>query len=93
MSTADELEDFYVLTVTVELPGVEGPWGPEPGATSPPLRCFVDDTRRLVRDPLGEGSTALSEVFDRGRHGPRKGKNQDGDQDDLQGPKDSRRAI
>lgn len=57
--SAGELEDFYVLTVTTEAPGVEGPWGAEPGATSPPLRCFIDDTRRLIRD--AQGTEVVSE--------------------------------
>jgi hypothetical protein len=59
MSAADELEEFYVHTVTVETPGAEGPWGNEPGTTSDPLRCFVDDTRRLVRD--AQGTEVVSE--------------------------------
>ena len=70
MSAADELDEFYVHEVTVELPGVEGPWGAEPGGTSDLIRCFVDDTRRLVRDAQGtetvsESSlTAPPEFFD-----------------------------
>jgi hypothetical protein len=59
MSAADELEMFYVHTVTIEVPGTEGPWGPEPGTTSEPLRCFVDDTRRLVSD--AQGTEVVSE--------------------------------
>ena len=73
--SADELEFFYVHSVTVELPGVEGPWGTEPGGTSEPIRCFVDDTRRLVRDAQGtetvsESSlTAPPEFFDQFKPG------------------------
>lgn len=53
MSAADELEEFFVHSVTVVTPGEEGPWGPSEGTTSDPLRCFIDDTRRLVRDQQG----------------------------------------
>lgn len=62
MSAADELEEFYVHTVTVEVPGAEGPWGPEPGTTSELLRCFVDDTRRLVRDAQGTETVSESSL-------------------------------
>ena len=47
--SADELEFFYVHTVTVELPGDEGPWGAEPGGTSEPIRCFVDVEKTATR--------------------------------------------
>lgn len=53
MSAADDLEEFYVHTVTVDLPGTTGPWGDVPGGVSEPMRCFVDDTRQLVRDAQG----------------------------------------
>jgi hypothetical protein len=59
MSASHELEEFFVHTVTVEVPGTEGPWGPEPGTTSGPIWCFVDDTRRLVRD--AQGTEVVSE--------------------------------
>jgi hypothetical protein len=70
MSAADDLEEFYVHTVTATPPGVEGPWGVTPGETSDPLRCFIDDTRRLVRDQQGTETvssttlTAPREYFD-----------------------------
>lgn len=60
MSGADELEEFYVHTVTVDLPGTEGGWGSTPGRTSEPLRCFIDDSRRLVRD--AQGTEVVSET-------------------------------
>ncbi|WP_394253637.1 hypothetical protein [Arthrobacter pityocampae] len=75
MSAADELEEFYVHEVTVEGEGTEGPWGTEPGGTSDPVRCFIDDTRRLVRDAQGtetvsESSlTAPPEFFDQFKPG------------------------
>lgn len=62
MSAADELEEFYVHTVTVELPGTAGPWGDTPGGTSEPMRCFIDDTRQLVRDAQGAETVSSTTI-------------------------------
>lgn len=52
MSAAEDLEEFYVHTVTVDVVTGGGPWGDEV-TTSDPLRCFVDDSRSFVRDSNG----------------------------------------
>lgn len=50
--SADDLEEFYVHTVTVDVVTSGGPWGDEV-TTSDPLRCFVADKRVFVRDENG----------------------------------------
>lgn len=50
--SANDLEDFYVHTVTVDVVTSGGPWGDEV-TTSEPLRCFIDDSRSFVRDSNG----------------------------------------
>lgn len=50
--SAQDLEDFYVHTVTVDVVTSGGPWGDEV-TTSDPLRCFIDDSRSFVRDSNG----------------------------------------
>ena len=50
--SAEDLEEFYVHTVTVDTTISTGPWGDEV-TTSEPLRCFVDDSRSYVRDSNG----------------------------------------
>lgn len=49
MSAADELNDFYVHSVTVETKqGIYDTYG-----TPVTISCFVDETTRLVRSPNG----------------------------------------
>lgn len=50
--SAQDLEDFYVHTVTVDVVTSGGPWGNEV-TTSDPVRCFIDDSRSFVRDSNG----------------------------------------
>lgn len=45
-------EELLVHTVQVEPLENEGPFGPEYGAAAP-VRCFVDDKRRMVRNATG----------------------------------------
>ena len=59
MSSADELEDFYDKTVTVRtLIGADA-WGDQWEETAN-VRCFLDETRTLVRD--GAGAEVISET-------------------------------
>lgn len=51
-SSASDLEDFYVHTVTVDVVTGGGPWG-DTVQESDPLRCFIDDSRSFVRDNNG----------------------------------------
>jgi hypothetical protein len=57
--SADDLEEFYVHTVDVETFEGGGSWG-ESYTPHPGLRCFIDDSRRLVRD--GQGAEVVSET-------------------------------
>lgn len=59
MSTADELEEFYVHTVTVNTLTGAGAWG-DTYETHAGVRCFIDETRALVRD--AQGSEVISET-------------------------------
>ncbi|WP_404285429.1 hypothetical protein [Glutamicibacter arilaitensis] len=59
MSAADELEDFYDSLVTVRTFLGSGAWGDE-WATHENVRCFLDETRTLVRD--GQGAEVISET-------------------------------
>lgn len=59
MSAADELEDFYSDTVTVRTLTGTGGWGDTYTITEN-VRCFLDETRTLVRD--GAGAEIISET-------------------------------
>ena len=50
--SAQDLEDFYVHTVTVDVVTGGGPWG-DNVQESDPLRCFIDESRSFVRDNNG----------------------------------------
>ena len=49
-------------TVTVEPYEGEGPFGPQFG-TAVTVRCFVDDKRRLVRNPTGDEVVSESTFY------------------------------
>ncbi|UTT40250.1 hypothetical protein NMP99_03055 [Glutamicibacter mishrai] len=59
MSAADELEDFYDKTVTVRTLVGSDSWGDQWTETTG-VRCFLDETRTLVRD--GAGAEVISET-------------------------------
>ncbi|GAA3705400.1 hypothetical protein GCM10023081_46790 [Arthrobacter ginkgonis] len=54
-----ELDDFYVHTVTVHTLTSQGAWGDDYTPTAG-VKCFIDDTRTLVRD--GQGAEVISET-------------------------------
>jgi hypothetical protein len=54
MSAADELEFFFQHRVTVDTHTGEGAYGATYAPTSQPLRCFLDDSRQLVRSSTGD---------------------------------------
>lgn len=59
MTAAAELSEFFVHTVEVETRLEDGPWGERYG---PPVTvlCFVDESRKYVRD--GAGREVVSEA-------------------------------
>lgn len=57
--SAAELEDFYDQTVTVRTFLGSGAWGDE-WEDHENVRCFLDETRTLVRD--GQGNEVISET-------------------------------
>lgn len=59
MSAADQLEDFYDKTVTVRTLVGSDSWGDQWDETTG-VRCFLDETRTLVRD--GAGAEVISET-------------------------------
>lgn len=59
MSTAVELEEFYVHTITVQTLIGDDSWGPSYEATEN-VRCFIDETRTIVRD--AQGAEVISET-------------------------------
>lgn len=59
MSAADELEEFYVHTITVQTLAGNGSWGPA-YETTEGVRCFIDETRTIVRD--AQGAEVISET-------------------------------
>ena len=59
MTAADELEDFYDKTVTVRTLLGSDAWGDQWEETAN-VRCFLDETRTLVRD--GAGAEVISET-------------------------------
>ncbi len=62
MSTADDLAEFWVHTVTVETLTGGGGWG-DTFAAPVQLACFVDDTRKMVRDDAGNVTVSESSIF------------------------------
>ena len=59
MSTADELEEFYVHTIDVQTLTGAGAWG-NTYEEHPGIRCFIDETRTIVRD--AQGAEVISET-------------------------------
>lgn len=59
MSTADELEDFYVHTIDINTLTGAGAWGNTYEAHEN-IRCFIDETRTIVRD--AQGAEVISET-------------------------------
>lgn len=59
MSSAGELEEFYVHTITVQTLTGNGAWGPT-YETTENVRCFIDETRTIVRD--AQGAEVISET-------------------------------
>ena len=50
--SAEDLEDFYFHSVTVDVVTSGGSWG-DTVEPSQPLRCFIDEGRSIVRDSNG----------------------------------------
>lgn len=66
----DELEDFWVHTVTVETYMGNTAWGQKYEQKSPPIPCFVSDKRRLIRTPSGDTEVSESTVTANRKYAP-----------------------
>ncbi|PTU57191.1 hypothetical protein DBB34_05440 [Sphaerisporangium cinnabarinum] len=65
MSTADELDDFLVHTVTVVPLIGSGGMGDVHGPPVTGVACFVDETTRMVRDRSGTQVVSSATVYAR----------------------------
>lgn len=59
----EDLEEFYVHTVTVETYAGATSWGETWAAESDDVPCFVDDTVRRTRDAAGAEVVSTATVY------------------------------